>query len=213
MIIGISGKKQTGKDTVGHIIECLCSELDVTDMKKAFEEGMGESFFSKVISVKFADKLKDMVCLLIGCSSEDLEDERFKNTQLDDIWWKEGEPITPRIMLQKLGTDAIRNHFHKDTWVNATLVDYDKQHMFRPMNENELPLWIVTDMRFPNELKAIKDRNGITIRVNRLNIIQDNHPSETALDESTFDYIIHNDGDMNDLVDSVYSVLQHSNII
>ena len=67
----------------------------------------------------------------------------------------------------------------------------------------ELPNWIISDLRFKNELQAIKDRGGITIRVNRLNSTNQNghtyinkkdrtHPSETALDDATFDYIIDN---------------------
>ena len=69
--------------------------------------------------------------------------------------------------------------------------------------------WIITDVRFPNEAQAIKDRGGILIRINRDNgtraIDVNAHLSETALDDyDGFDYVIDNDSDsVRDLIDKV----------
>ena len=63
--------------------------------------------------------------------------------------------MTPRKMLQQVGTDLFRNQLHPNTWVNATFANYHDNN------------WIITDVRFPNELEAIKKHNGITIRINR----------------------------------------------
>ena len=77
---------------------------------------------------------------------------------------------------------------------------------------------IITDTRFPNELKAIKDRGGITIRVNRpCNICggsgyhkmscpvskSGEHCSETILDSATFDFVINNNKDIEHLINEV----------
>jgi hypothetical protein len=80
------------------------------------------------------------------------------------------------------------------------------------------PSWLITDMRFPNELKAIKDKGGISIRVNRHNHPNDinpntEHPSETALDNEEFDYVIDNNGTIEELIEKVKVVLKHSKII
>lgn len=90
------------------------------------------------------------------------------------------------------------------------------------------PNWIITDMRFPNELKAVKDRDGISIRVNRPTIYATpkdnsefnnqelnkfNHPSETALDNAEFDYVIENKGSLIELIDKVKDILLTENII
>ena len=85
------------------------------------------------------------------------------------------------------------------------------------------PNWIITDMRFPNELQAVKDRGGITIRVNRdiLNEIPyqkayretHEHESETALDNAEFDYVIENDSNVEELTKQVKKILIKEEII
>jgi len=90
--------------------------------------------------------------------------------------------------------------------------------------------WIITDVRFPNELEAIYKRNGICIRVNRgittptgmyLLDKSDNtpdefvpiHPSETALDEATFTYTINNNGTIEELIDQIKQILIKEKIL
>jgi hypothetical protein len=94
-----------------------------------------------------------------------------------------------------------------------------------PWNDKLYPNWIVTDMRFPNELEAIKNREGITIRVNRdirckdglADIVgrmkEEQHPSETALDDATFDYTIDNNGTIEELIEKVKEILIKKKII
>lgn len=87
-----------------------------------------------------------------------------------------------REFLQKLGTEAIRNQVHPNAWVNALFADYNKGSQCNCIVYQEsqgcyhcdytgydiIPSkWLITDVRFPNEYKAIKDRGGIIIRVNR----------------------------------------------
>lgn len=92
----------------------------------------------------------------------------------------------------------------------------DKWRAFIPERQ-EIPNWIVTDMRFPNELKAIEERGGLTIRVNRDNgtraIDLNPHASETALDYHDFDYVIDNDGSISDLINKVREILIKENLI
>jgi hypothetical protein len=89
--------------------------------------------------------------------------------------------------------------------------------------EIKYPNWIITDVRFPNELKAIKDRDGIIIRVNRpiLNETAYNkayretheHESENSLDSATFDYVIDNNSDISSLIEKVREILVKENIL
>ena len=60
MLIGITGQKFSGKSTVA----------------KMLSEMLGY----KVVS--FADKLKDVTCVLSGCTREQLEDYDFKESVL-----------------------------------------------------------------------------------------------------------------------------------
>jgi hypothetical protein len=69
--------------------------------------------------------------------------------------------MTGREILQKVGTDALRNNFYEDVWVNATFVKYN-------LSVDNL---IVTDLRFPNELEKVKELKGVVFKVTR-----DNNP-------------------------------------
>lgn len=208
-LIGISGKVGSGKDTIGEIIQKLC----LTNKGPQFE------------IKKFAGKLKQTASLLTGIPIEKFEDQEFKKTILGSEWGKPTkqnplnaiepfkditfvEMMSVRDLLQKLGTEAMRNGLHENVWVNALFADYteDKQ-------------WVITDVRFPNEFKAIKEKGGIVIRVNRpghgnsMKELAEAHPSETALDGHDFDYVIENDGNLEKLISKVKEILLTENII
>lgn len=253
MIIGVSGKIKSGKDTVGRIIQELTTILkDRPDLDKV-ESRIKKMLCSDILNTvsywgsrdkykvkKFADKLKDIVCILIGCTREQLEDRDFKEKELGEEWWyygayqhgmssdrlesihadkKDAEYIlrfshmnsvkliklTPRKILQLLGTEAGRQVIHPNIWVNSLMADYLETR----------DDWVITDMRFPNELESVKNKNGITIRVNRLetDYLAGTHLSETALDDYEFDYIINNDGTLEDLIIKVKAILLQAGII
>ena len=93
--------------------------------------------------------------------------------------------------------------------------------------KDQYPNWIISDTRFPNELKAIKDRGGITIRIIRPDFVENTltgekfpvkvhrqeHESETALDNYKFDYEIQNDGTIAELIGKVEAILKQEKII
>ena len=219
MLIGISGKISSGKDTVGKILQMLNQGIDSNKQILDYINGTNIEGFDYQIK-KFADKLKDMVCLLIGCTRDQLEDREFKDKELGEEWWYWSDyheddrlisylgnqnlkgdgynliKLTPRKLLQLLGTECGRDIIHPNIWVNALFADYkiegkinvarsikdieevdidlvNKKHRMliqgEEMHKNIslIPKWIITDVRFPNEAKAIKDRGGIVIRVNR----------------------------------------------
>ncbi len=198
MIIGISGYSGSGKDLVGTIIQ--------------------EISLNKWHIKKWAGKLKTIASILTGIPVENFEDQEFKKTLLGPEWGTvkdiplNGVPVfadiqfnslmTVRDFLQKLGTDAIRDSLHENTWVNATMVDYTAESN-----------WIITDTRFPNEAEAIKKAGGIVVRINRPGVQPINpHPSETSLDDWNFDAVINNDGDVSDIVHKVGLLLYRHNI-
>ncbi len=142
-----------------------------------------------------------------------------------------------RTLLQELGTNAMRDVIHPEIHINATFVNYKLER-----NPNSIlrsmvyPKWIIPDTRFKNEFKGIKARNGIVIRVNRFlpctvcnltlserrgSICSDitcpsgrlTHPSETELDDAEFDYVLDNNGDIQNLINEVYIMLQEIKLI
>jgi hypothetical protein len=128
---------------------------------------------------------------------------------------------TYRQFLQNLGTEAMRDGLHTNVWVNALFADYkakwvptgDAIEEDEVSLEKEYPNWIITDMRFPNELEAIFKRGGITIKVVRPGVLVGTHASEIALDDAEFDYEIENNGTIEDLIEKVKEILSKENII
>lgn len=146
MIIGISGKLNSGKDTVAQIINFLSidgfnSYDNFEDFSEFYTDGIDEYPFK---TVKFADKLKDCACLILGCTREQIENREFKEKELGKEWWyykgRNGSLIpfnddskrnsedliklTPRLLLQLLGTDCGRNIIHPNLWVLTLMQDY-----------------------------------------------------------------------------------------
>ena len=230
MIIGINGKIGAGKDTVGKIIQYLTlpgerGQYIGFETYDDFTLERNSPFKIK----KFAGKLKQIASLLTGIPIEDFEDQEFKKSYLGAEWGTvESNPLNAvpvfeniefshlmsvRELLQKLGTEAIRDGLHPNAWVNALMCEYKRPKMseYNPSN------WIITDVRFPNELEAVEDVNGLTIRVVRPQIETANfkpqHPSETALDDAEFDYEIINDAGIPELIEKVREILVIEKII
>lgn len=234
-LIGISGKIGSGKDTVGNILQYLSTPKGSNEFTLQDYLTDSSSYLyagNKYQIKKFADKLKDMACLLIGCTREQLEDRKFKEAELGDEWERDvfypednGAPtqeiLTPRKLLQLLGTECGREIIHPNIWVNALFANYNLTTVIgsEGIIKEHHPNWIITDVRFPNEAQAIKDRGGIVIRVERKpfnraggmegnkqfseQIKEDTHPSETALDDYEFDHVIDNNGSIEDLIEKV----------
>ena len=304
MIIGISGKKQSGKDTIAKIIQgfdiwkknlALQTEYPLSNVfVRAYVLNRVSIYVSSWEVKKFASKLKEIVSILTGFTVEDLEKEEIKNTnlfpsyrlinkkintievfssmedlverlnhirsvylesysekELDDLFKQETVYITPRLLLQAIGTDIVRT-INPNVWVNSLFAYYkrepiigvgdvlDGKHdiskgIYNAIREGVYPNWIITDVRFPNELEAIKKRQGIIIRINRnfstekiyiqgeecngisredFEKARVQHPSETALDDyEDFDYTIDNNNCIDCLIEKVKEILKHEKII
>lgn len=176
MIIGFSGYARSGKDTVASMI---------TDIDSSFK------------IKKFSGKLKQVASILTGIDASLFESQSVKDSPLHG--WEVTDygvtrPMLVRDLLQRLGTEAIRNGLHNDAWVNALFCNYMQ-------GDN----WLITDVRFPNEYAAIKKWGGIVVRVNREGVEPINgHSSETALDNHSFDFTIDNNSSTEALSDNVF---------
>ena len=233
MIIGISGYSGSGKDTVGIIIQYLMSKPGKPPIEEVLSNHAENEWWLEESSGweirKFAGKLKDIASHLTGIDVEDFEDQEFKKTLLGSEWGTvEHNPLnnipvfgdvqfnslmSVRDFLQKLGTDALRNGLHDNVWVNALMADY-KLIEYGDDEQGQYPNWVITDTRFPNEAKAIKDKGGIIIRIDRPGIKPINdHPSETGLDNWEFDHRIANISDLVALMFTIENILKFHKIL
>lgn len=112
--------------------------------------------------------------------------------------WNGSKDDEGRTLLQHVGTDVVRNK-QPNYWVNFVVE-------FLKMFETEWDYVIIPDCRFPNEVSTItKYFNTKHIRIIRqnfnspLSIEQQQHPSETALDNYSYDYVVYNDSSVLNL--------------
>lgn len=144
---------------------------------------------------KFSGKLKTVASIITGIPERYFEDQEFKQSFLGPEW----NHMSIREFLQVLGTEGLRDNLNKDVWVNALFADYDDSKR-----------WVISDVRFPNEFSAIKERGGVTVRIHRRGIKPVNeHSSETALDSYKTDYVIYNNGSELELLLNVKETLGH----
>lgn len=141
MIIGIVGFIGSGKDTAA-------------DYLVNFHGFRRDSF---------ANTLKDAVSFVFGWDRTLLEgrtkESREWREQVDP-WWSRRlnmPHLTPRWVLQYWGTDVLRNGFHNDIWI-ASL-----ENKLRQTTDHI----VISDVRFPNEIKAIQNAGGKVFRIQR----------------------------------------------
>lgn len=141
MIVGVAGFIGSGKDTIADYLITF----------KGFRR------------MSYAEPLKDAVASIFGWERELLEGTtKYSREWRDtvDIWWADRLQIphlTPRWVLQQWGTEVGRRAFHDDIWIASI------ENKLRSVKDNI----VISDCRFPNELKSIKRAGGITIRVKR----------------------------------------------
>ena len=203
MIIGVLGLIGSGKNTVGEILK--------TDY--SFQQ------------VSFASVLKDSVAVLFDWPRHLLEgdtDESRSFRETTDKFWSEkfNRPITPRSILQQFGTEVIRNNLHSNFWVYSL-----EKRMSKDMN------YVLTDVRFKNEIEWLKNKNAILIEVKRGTephwysvakmgnsgngkakefMMQNVHQSEWDWIGTDVEYVIENDGSLEELKTKVKNCLSSS---
>lgn len=139
MIIGICGFAGSGKGTVGDYLE------------KTFQ-------FEQV---SFAGVLKDITAIMFNWDRQLVEGatpESREWREKEDKFWTErfDYKVTPRIILQKMGTEVIRNNLHNSFWLFAL------ERKLDPAKD-----YVITDVRFVNEVAFLKRLDGLLVRVKR----------------------------------------------
>lgn len=181
MIIGVCGFKGSGKDTVADIIT-----------------GYGYT------KTSMASILKDVVSSLFGWDRKMLEgdttESRSWREESDPFWsrlsgigiFKDDDHVSPRIALQRIGTDLIRKYIHPDFFL---------------MRLSNLSDVVISDIRFGNEMEYC----DIVINVIRKEYSQKEldmmHVSETEHIRYPHTYTIYNDGTLSDLEDKVKDIM------
>ena len=184
-IIGFLGAKHTGKDTAGNY---LIEKFNYT-------------------KYAFGDPVKDICKTMFSLTDSQITDPTEKE-MIDPRWG-----ISPRTMFQRIGTEFGQIGLYKlfpelkgkvpyrTLWVKL-VEDWVKK--------NKSKMIVITDIRFEHEIKAIKDNNGVIMKINRETEFNDNHISEIELktiDQSLIDYTIDNNYTLDDLYSQLDTII------
>jgi len=129
--------------------------------------------------------------------------KHIKQYAKDYFGWDGEEETKPRDLLQKIGTNLIRDKMNNPNFhANRLIEDVN-------ILSNYFEIFVISDCRFPNEVGLVRQAfqdNVITIRINRPNHISEltqeqlNHQSEAALDNyNHWDFVINNNGNIEQL--------------
>ncbi len=111
-------------------------------------------------NLRFANSLKNVCCEIFGWDRGRLDtDLAYKEEAAfyDDgvacmVADSDGTPMTRRAIMQHIGTDLFRNQVRTDVWVRSATL-YRKNY---EMLMGDVPLWVITDARFANEVEILK---------------------------------------------------------
>ena len=187
--VGFAGHMHSGKDTATNYL------------KNSICKRMGEDYI--VTTLALAQPIKQFCIDYLGMTEHQVYDQDGK-AEYNDFWG-----MTNREILQKIGTDAMRNGFHPDVWVKIAQLKIKKAI-------DTGSFWIVTDVRFPNEADMIRDNGGIVVWVENFRAIPNpltvdsknpktisEHISEQRLAPVKIDYILDNNNGLIELQDKI----------
>jgi len=162
MIIAFAGRKQSGKTTACEFTANVFSQT--TQQNSAI--------------YNFADPLKKMCIDIFGLTYEQCYGTDNQKNEYVNCKWPDSEKLmSAREVMQYVGTNVFRKMQH-NVWSEATI---------RKIKDENLPLALIADCRFPNEVEAVRNAGGLVVKLHR-NIYNSSHESEIALDEDRYDH-------------------------
>ena len=195
-IIGLCGSKGSGKDTFADYL--------------VNTEGY--------IKIAFADYIRNSLKVLF-----DWDDEKFKQTnkEVDDEYWG----VSPRKMMQEMGTEFLREHcnniisqdfkLYDGTVYKSTFhikrLNYDINKFYQNCGNTEALKIIISDIRFQDELDYVKNLGGTIINIDRPTKEKNdfsNHSSETQK-LNNIDIHLINDNDLSHYIKKIRFTVEH----
>lgn len=196
MLLGINGKRRSGKDTTASILTDWCSgptKLNFTSRRMGLADDMKKSGLAALGAFKhFINPEAPMEAWMHIANT--LKENGTITIDIPEVGqWT----ITGLEFWQLFGTEAHRDIFAQDFWVN-NLLPRDEVQLYRkwmqPDNHTLTQLMMVTDVRFPNEAERVKELGGFVLRIERPEAeIEVKHSSENGLPEHMVDETIVND--------------------
>lgn len=211
-IIGLTGLKRCGKNTVGTY---LSEKHGYTELSFAAKLKEVAQMYLNCVTLTESDRETDQTftvahrniikaAMKLGIENDSLYEFQQKFLDVFDEFSVRGDEshttykTTYRKVLQLFGTDVCR-HFVDDIWVGVI-----KDRIVNNPDDK----FVITDVRFDNEARMVHDAGGTMIEITRSSCVRDNHLSERGVSNWYIDEIITNDDEITGLLEQVDVVLE-----
>lgn len=169
-IIALTGPKGSGKDTVAQTIVDIASDL--FDVK----------------TIAFADPIKQAIQHIFQL--DDTSTEEYDILKRSTLQWNSNSNASGRHVVREIG--MLMRGYDEDQFTR-----YVEKEI---TNSNEAwNIWVVTDLRFNNEYDLMKRFSAKIVKVTRPGYNYDGHVTEQGFNDSFVDYIIENNGSIEEL--------------
>ena len=235
-ILGFAGKKQSGKNTCCNFLQMLkFHEYGVCKNASLNEQGqilVSDLFGEKVSGsdwiplteeyvdisqllesfrpckiYAFADVLKEFAVDVLGLEYNQVYGTNEEKNSPTHLLWENMPtgnnkgPMTGREILQYFGSDICRK-MYENIWFDACI---------RRIRKDKPELALISDVRFPNEIKGVQNEGGVVFGLPR-DIVngKDTHSSE-QVDLSLCDYLLPK-GDIDTTTKALYKIIIENSI-
>ena len=206
------------EDEIAKILRDNVSVIALTGFKGSGKDTIGDYLvkYHNYIRLAFGDPIKDACRSIFSFNEKQLHG--FKEKEIVDEYWGH----TPRELFQMIGTELFRmrlpelcQNMTDNIWVKSLIKKMYEMYIKNPQKNKK---FVITDVRFPNELNAMKDLAGTTIRVSRnieTNEIKQftSHASEILISTFKVDYEIDNSFELSQLHNDVEQIINRVDTI
>ncbi len=180
----------------------VCAEAQ--SGKDTFCNYLADAFLSSSLATtqkNFADTFKDSLCVALGFSEAQL---RGDLKDVEDPYWG----LAPRVFFQAIG-HGMRELISPEIWIKAPTSPI----VLAKKDPNRV--YLVSDNRYPNETKALRDAGAYTVKLRRSkwlrgSIVNAEHPSEMQIQGCLCHEIVDNDSRLNALRNKAHAVAERA---
>ena len=200
MLLAFSGKKGSGKSTACKLTQEIF-----------LEQGLG------LVEIKsFAEPIYKLVSEILNVPISYIKEHKDNGEQIplpkfskDPIIDEGGNhwvynPVNFRQILQTIGMNL--RDSDESAWVNCLFGRFDAKYLYATQNSIS---WVIEDLRFENEIKRVRNLQGVVIRVVREDLISDDENiSETSLDSyRKYNFIVSNDSSIDQFKQNLFEII------
>lgn len=231
LIISISGRAGSGKDTVCDMIKLFYNTRPKTleEFKNLYNLYKENKFLDSenCVSIALADKLKQICSTMFDIDIKTFYDRNSKENKYVNLKTHEVVNFSESMESQIVTACYFYNHSDEPdidksymsirelmVYIGTYLINYNFDLNFFINTVNKFinnnygkEAIIISDVRFDVEYDFIDKKNGIKIFVNNNRVTPLNNVAENIEEDHEFDFEINNNGTFEDLLENVYNML------